>query len=120
MAKEFYNYLRFNGPGTLFQTVALSIRVYLGGDVEELPESSDDSVTLTSQDDAGNQTLFLFRFWVTAEHPNVQFARHVLERDVNEESLKIMRDILVDNGVDPNPLEVVPVDPMAEVDFFAV
>jgi len=62
MARMFRNALKFSGYTGFNQGVPKSVRVHLGGDVEQLSESSEDSVTLSSADDAVNQTLFFVSF----------------------------------------------------------
>ena len=118
MGWEFYHALKFSGYSGFDQVVPMSISLYLGGDVTEIAseDSGDSSATLNSQDDADNQTLFLFRFHISRCFPN-QRVRHVLERDVNAETYQMVREILEDNGVSQELVgpAVTVADPMVDM-----
>ena len=92
MSIIFRNALKYSAPNS---GIPQSIKLYLGTDMEEEVSSdgSDQSVTITSEDDPENETLFLFRFWSTRFAPH-NFSTHVLESDVDEESLAKIDEIM--------------------------
>jgi len=96
MVAEFYRAINCSTNG-----LAISVRLYLGPNEELYNSESDDdkSVSITSEDDSDNQTLFLFRFWVSPEGHQYLGGPSELEHSVNPECLAKIKTIMADYNI---------------------
>jgi len=92
MVTHFYNALRY-----VHRDVLKRVKLYLGTGDETVEDNSDDDddATITSADDAKNETLFLFRFKSYVCDDSNDRERE-FEQDVDDTSLDRITDIIED------------------------